>query len=354
MNKPENDSWNKAIIIFLILLGVGLLYLLAPILLPFAVGALLAYLSDPLVNRLISLHMPRLIAVIIVFFVLFFCIIFLIVLLTPLIQKQIGALIELLPSVIDWLQTKLLPGLIEQLRGKVPTDANAFKSLFAENLLKAGSAVTWIFQTMLQSSKALFEGLITLLLIPVVTFYLLRDWNIVIDNIARLIPKKIKPTVIKLTLECDSVLSAFFRGQLLVMLSLCVIYSVGLTLTGLKVGVVIGIISGLVSIVPYLGVIVGVLSASIAALVQFGTLTSVFWVLVVFTIGHLIENVFLTPKLIGDRIGLHPVAVIFAVLAGGTLFGFFGVVLALPVASVIMVLLRHLTQHYHSSKLYKA
>lgn len=354
MTENANAVWNKALVIFLVLLFAGLFYLLESILLPFAVGALLAYLCDPLVNRLMSMHLTRFYAVIIVFLALFFCMIVLILLLIPLIQKQIAALIEILPNIINWLQTQLLPGVMRHLGNEVPIDQNAIKNLFTQNLVKAGSAISWIVQTMLQSSKSLFEGLINLLLIPVVTFYLLRDWDLVIDGIVKLIPRKMQPTIIKLTAECDAVLSAFFRGQFLVMLSLSVIYSIGLTIVGLKVGVIIGIISGLMSIVPYLGVIIGLCSASIAALVQFGTLSSLAYVFIIFIIGHLIESLFLTPKLIGDRVGLHPVAVIFAVLAGGTLFGFFGVLLALPIASVIMVLLRHLKYQYHGSKLYRA
>lgn len=342
MTKNINITWNKTFIIVVALIIVGLLYLLQPILLPFAVGAVLAYLSDPLVNHLMSLRLPRTLAVVIVFFVLFVATILLLLLLVPLIQKQVVAFIEILPRTINWLQTQLLPGVMKQLSNHAPISESAIKNLFAENLLQAGSAIGWIFQMTLKSSKTLFEGLINLLLIPVVTFYLLRDWNLVIANILKLIPKKIKPIVVQLTVECDAVLSAFLRGQFLVMLALSAIYSIGLTLAGLQVSLLIGIISGFMSIVPYLGVIIGVCLASLAAFVQFGTIKSVAWVLFVFIIGHLIESLFLTPNLIGDRIGLHPVAVIFAILAGGTLFGFFGVLLALPVASVIMVLLRHL------------
>lgn len=353
MSKDTSNTGNKFIIIFLFLVVFGLLYLLEPILFPFAAGALLAYLCNPLVTRLMQLRVSRLVAVIIVFLGLFLFIIALLLLLTPLIQKQIAAFLELIPSTINWLQNSVLPNLMAHFDAQ-QLNGDAIKSLFSQYLSKAGSMVSWVLQTMLQSGKALFEGLINLLLIPVVTFYLLRDWNLVIANIKKLIPRKYQPSIFKLAKECDSVLSAFFRGQFLVMLALGIIYSAGLSIIGLQVGIIIGLIAGLVSIVPYLGLIVGVTAASIAALVQFGTFSSVLWVWLVFAIGQLIESTFLTPTLIGDRIGLHPVAVIFAILAGGTLFGFFGVLLALPVASVIMVLLRHINQRYHSSALYKA
>jgi predicted PurR-regulated permease PerM len=189
--------------------------------------------------------------------------------------------------------------------------------------------------------------------VPVVTFYLLLDWNKIIKNIDQLLPRSIEPTIAKLIKESDQVLSAFFRGQLLVMLGLSIIYGVGLSLTGLSIGLILGLILGLISIVPYLGLIVGVLIASIAALIQFGTFSSLLSIWLVFLIGQLCESLLLTPYLVGDRIGLHPVAVIFAVLAGGTLFGFFGVLLALPVAAVLMVWLRFLNNRYHKSAFYQ-
>jgi predicted PurR-regulated permease PerM len=184
-------------------------------------------------------------------------------------------------------------------------------------------------------------------------FYLLIDKNTIIKKTRNLLPRRIEPTVVKITKECNSVLSAFFRGQLLVMLSISIYYSIGLTLLGLRIGLILGLIIGTISIVPYLGVIVGVIAASIAAFVQFGSFTPVLLVWLLFIVGHSLDHMFLTPKLIGDRIGLHPIAVIFAVLAGGKLFGFFGILLALPAAAVIMVWLRFLVKHYHGSRLYQ-
>jgi predicted PurR-regulated permease PerM len=211
----------------------------------------------------------------------------------------------------------------------------------------------WLWKSVLHSGFALIEWVAHLVLIPVVTFYLLRDWDKVVKGVRELLPRSSEPTIVKLATECDDVLSAFFRGQLLVMLSLATIYSIGLSLVGLQVGLMIGLIAGLLSLVPYLGFIVGIVTASIVAYVQFGTLSSLFLVWLVFMVGQVIESTFLTPNLVGNRIGLHPVAVIFSVLAGGTLFGFFGVLLALPVAAVIMVLLRFFYQRYCNSRLYQ-
>jgi predicted PurR-regulated permease PerM len=191
-----------------------------------------------------------------------------------------------------------------------------------------------------------------LVLIPVVTFYLLRDWDAMVEGIRTLVPRKIEPVISGLAREIEEVLGAFMRGQLMVMLALGLIYAVGLWLVGLDLAFIIGMIAGLLSIVPYLGTAVGVIAAVIAALFQFQDVFHTVMVLVVFAAGQSLEGMVLTPRLVGDRVGLHPVAVIFAVLAGGQLFGFLGILLALPVASALNVLVRHLHQRYTSSSMY--
>lgn len=333
---------NQGIYIFFAALLILLMYLLAPILTPFLLGALIAYLADPLVRRLDRAKFPHVLSVTLVFSLLLLIFMGLILTLTPLIQKQVVEFIDVLPSIISWLQNTLLPRLSEYI------NLSTLKTTVSATLSKT----SWLFDTVVQSSYTLIEWIVYLVLTPVVTFYLLRDWDIILAKIKNLIPKSIKPSVIKLAKECDEVLGAFFRGQLIVMLCLCVIYGVGLTIVGLQVGLTIGIIGGLLSIVPYLGSTFVVVVASLTALVQFGTWESLIGVGVVFLIGQALEGYVLTPNLVGNRIGLHPVAVIFAVMAGGSLFGFFGVLLALPVAAVIMVLIRHANEHYHASKFY--
>lgn len=345
---------NKFFIVTLGILTIALLYVLAPILTPFLAAALIAYLANPLVEKLIHWHLPRLLSVIIVFLFLFTVIILLILLLIPLIHGQITMLLDLVPSIISWTQDKVLPWLNANFGSVETINLETVKTTLADNWTKASGAATWILKTIFKSGMTLVLWVTDLVLIPVVTFYLLRDWRKILKNIQSLLPRHIEPTVVKLAKECDSVLSAFFRGQLLVMLSLGIIYSIGLSLMGLRVGLIIGLIAGLMSIVPYLGFIVGIVSASVAAYIQFGTTTSVLLVCVVFAVGQMLESTFLTPKLVGSRIGLHPVAVIFAALTGAFLFGFFGVLLALPVAAVIMVLLRFLNQRYRNSQLYKS
>src|SRR5699024_2502771 len=218
-----------------------------------------------------------------------------------------------------------------------------------------GSVSTIVATTLAKVSKSGFSivlWLTNLVLIPVVAFYLLRDWDRIVAQIDRLLPRRQRPTIVRLARESDQVLGAFVRGQLLVMVALGIIYGVGLTLIGLSVGPLIGMIAGLLSFVPYLGFIIGLGAALIAVLVQYGDWLHLGLLAIVFAIGQMMEGYVLVPRLVGGKIGLHPVAVMFAVLAGGYLFGFLGILLALPAAAVIMVLLRYGYERYRHSDLY--
>jgi len=195
--------------------------------------------------------------------------------------------------------------------------------------------------------------LANIVLIPVITFYLMRDWDHLVSYIHDLLPRSIEGKVSLMAKESDEVLGAFLRGQMLVMLALGVIYSIGLRLVGVEFSLLIGLFAGLLSFIPYMGLIVGVIIASVAVLFQTHDMTNLLWVFLVFGVAQMIEGMLLTPILVGDRIGLHPVAVIFAVLAGGQLFGFFGILLALPVFAVLAVLLRHGHVRYKGSKIYQ-
>jgi predicted PurR-regulated permease PerM len=189
-------------------------------------------------------------------------------------------------------------------------------------------------------------------LVPVVTFYLLRDWDLIVARFRELLPRRHAEKFIELTLECDDMLAAFIRGQLMVMFALSTIYTIGLAMIGLELSLLIGIVAGVVSFVPYLGLIVGIGLAGLAAFFQFHEWLPIVMVVLVFGVAQVVEGVVLTPRFVGERIGLHPVAVIFSVLAGGQLFGFIGVLLALPAAAVIMVLLRYAHRRYLTSQIY--
>ena len=191
-----------------------------------------------------------------------------------------------------------------------------------------------------------------LFMIPVITFYLLRDWDVFMAKIRELIPRSKVDMVVELAERSDEVLGGFLRGQMLVMVGLGIIYSIGLSLVGLDMAIVVGMFAGLVSFVPYLGLIVGILIAGIMAIFQFHDWAHPFAVVMVFVVGQMVEGMVLTPKFVGDRIGLHPVAVLFAVLAGGQLFGFIGILLALPAAAVFNVFLAYFKNHYLLSDVY--
>lgn len=330
-----------------------LIYLLAPVLTPFLAAALLAYLGDPLVLCLQRLRLTRTQAVILVFVLLMLMILGLMLVLVPAVARQVAALLQLLPAALEWMQSHLLPRLAA-LPGVDETllDPQALRAALDGHWQQWGGVLGGLWDRIAQSGQSLLAGLAYALLIPVVTFYLLRDWPQLIARTHELLPRTWEPTVVQLSRDCDRVLGEFLRGQLLVMLALGVFYSLGLWLVGLDLALAIGMLAGLVSFVPYLGVIVGVGVAGLAALLQFGDVLHLLLVLAVFGLGQALEGLVLSPWLVGERIGLHPVAVIFAVMAGGQLFGFFGVLVALPAAAVVVVLLRHARARYLASGLY--
>lgn len=334
-------------------LGGGVLYLLAPVLTPFLVAAVLAYIGDPLVDRLETWKFSRTLAVTTVFITLSLLVLVLLLVLLPMLERQITLLVSKLPSYLDTIQNRWLP-MVSLRLGLDPAtfDIAAIKQMVREQWLQSGGAMKGALGVISHSGMTLLAWFANLALIPVVTFYLLRDWDIMVAHIYKLVPRRYAATVGRLAKASDEVLGAFLRGQLTVMLALGTIYSVGLWMAGLELALLIGMLAGLVSFVPYLGFIVGILAAGVAALMQFQELMPLLYVLIVFMVGQMFEGMILTPLLVGEKIGLHPVAVIFAVLAGGQLFGFFGILLALPVASVIMVMLRYTHERYVSSNLY--
>lgn len=329
--------------VLLVTLTGALLYLLAPVLTPFLIAALLAYMFNPLVTRLEVWRVPRALSVLLLFVVLGTLFTLLGLWLVPRLQQQIGAFAADIPGYVDVLQHRLLPWL-QSLLGEQAAqfDVGFLKQRIVEHWQELGTAAGDLLSTLTRSGMRVAGWFVNLLLIPVVAFYLLRDWNRIIQNVHRLVPSSQRARVARLADETDRVLGAFLRGQLSVMLALAIVYSTGLWLIGLDLALPIGLVAGLVSFVPYLGFIVGLASASVAALFQFQDAWMLVWVVAVFAAGQLLDGTLLTPNLVGERIGLHPVAVIFAVLAGGQLFGFFGVLLALPAAAVILVWLRHL------------
>ena len=330
-------------------------YFLHPILTPFLIAIVLAYMFDPVVDRLERFGLSRTWGVVTVFALFTVILMTLLLVLVPMLAKQLLKLYELAPQILDWLQHTAMPWAQAKLGlsdGFWKFDK--IKAAITEHMGQTTDIVGMVLSQATASSLALIGFLANLVLIPVVGFYLLRDWDIMMAKIRSLLPREREEQIVSLAKECHDVLGAFVRGQLLVMLALGVIYSAGLMLLGLELGLLIGLLAGLAAIVPYMGFIIGIGAALTAGLFQFGgDLYPMIGIVAVFMVGQALEGMVLTPLLVGDRIGLHPVAVIFAILAGGELFGFTGVLLALPVAAVIMVLVRHVHDLYKDSQAYK-
>lgn len=334
---------------------VAVVHLLAPILMPFLLAAVLAYMGAPLADRLEARGMARTMAVVTVFVVLSLFATLLVLVTVPLLIEQVQLLIERIYDGLEWVQQTGLPALRQYLdlpEQKKPMEAA--RDALSEHWESAGGVLFYLWGKVSGSSMALLTWVANVTLVPVVTFYLLRDWDVLMAAIRNLLPRSIEVRTVTIAQQCDEILGAFARGQLLVMLALAVIYTVGLWIVGLELALVLGLLAGLASIVPYLGVIIGISAAGLAAFFQFDGLLPLLGVAAVFGVGQVLESTVLTPMLVGEKIGLHPVVVIFAILAGGQLFGFVGILLALPVAAVIKVMINHVHDYYKDSELYQS
>ena len=331
---------------------LGLLaWLLSPILAPFLFAAILAYILDPLVERLSRPGVPRVLSVLVVLTIALLLLVALVLIVLPLLDKETRLLADKLPALFDWVNGHGAPWLKAKLDVDLQFDVDSVKQLardaFAQNGLMKG-----VLRSVGVGSLAIIAFLANLLLIPVVLFYLLRDWNGLVETVDRLIPRRVHAKASQMAREIDAVLAEWLRGQLLVVLIMSCYYSTALWIARLEFALPIGILTGLAVVVPYVGITVGLTLATAAALLQFDSLSGVLWVWLAIGIGQALEGMAVTPLIVGKRIGLHPVAVIFALLAFGQLFGFFGVLLALPASAVLLVGLRHLRAAYVGSPLY--
>lgn len=341
--------WWLALVVFA---GV-LLWLLSPVLMPFAVAGLLAYLGAPLVARLTRLRLPRSVAAALTLGLILLVLAAIPLFAFPLLERQLSLLLRKWPEYIVWVNEALLPWLRQQPGLAMLPDAAQARDILLEHWQTAGSVAAQVLGTVTRSWLTALAWLANLVLVPVIAFYLLRDGDRLGSRLRALLPRYAEDRVVAIARECDEVLAAFLRGQLWVMFALGVVYSAGLWLAGLELALLIGMFAGALAFVPYLGLIVGLAAAAVAALLQAGWEPALLIpVALVFLAGQLLESLVLTPWLVGDRIGLHPVAVLFAVLAGGQLFGALGVLLALPVGAVIAVMLRHAGEFYVGSELY--
>jgi len=341
-------------------IGLGLVFLwllakLGPILAPFLLAAILAYICNPVVDRLEQRKLPRILAVVVVMLALLGIFVLLILLLLPLLREEARALMTRLPDLLDLYNTQIAPW-IKQNFGfqlKLRLDPASVKRLMSENADSLQSIAQSLLESLKIGGAALMGLLANLLLAPVVMFYLLLDWHDFMARAQGLIPRPWQAKVQTMVRDVDAVLSEFLRGQLSVMLALAAFYSLGLWLGGLAFALPVGILTGLLIFIPYLGYAIGFALALTAALLQFEGWPPVVGTLIVFGIGQALESVYLTPRMVGERIGLHPLAVIFALLAFAQLFGFFGVLLALPASAALLVGLREVKALYLESRFYQ-
>ena len=339
--------WLAALAVFILLL-----WLLSGILLPFVAGLAIAYLLNPLTDRLVKLGIPRMIAALLIIAVAVLAFIVIILLVAPLLGSQLSSLISAIPGYVTklqvlindqskpWLQKLLGAGFSPQKSfGDLVTQGMGWITTFLKSLWSGGQALVSLFSLIVVA--------------PVVAFYLITDWHRMIDTVDSWVPVQHRETVRALAHEADATISGYVRGQTTVCVVLGSFYAIGLTLSGLNFGLLIGLISGLISFIPYVGSMTGlVLSLGVAVAQFWPHYTSIFIVLGVFLVGQFLEGNVLSPKLVGESVGLHPVWVIFALLAFGYLFGFVGLLVAVPLAATIGVLCRFALRRYLESSFY--
>ncbi len=355
MNAPLLSQDAKRILVWAVAAAAlfAAIVALAPILTPFLFAFIFAYILNPGVDWLQRHRVPRFVGVALMILLLGVILVLLVLLLIAVLQRELPQLREQLPALLQKLNAVVSPRLAE-LGVRVRFDFPGLRSMLTERF---SASPEDLLAMLLNYAKVSGSALITvagmLFIIPIVMFYLMMDWHMVMQRIERLVPRRWVPKVRELSAETDALLSQYLRGQILVMVILAALYSIGLTIAGFEVGVPVGIFTGLAVFIPYIGFGMGLALAILAALLQFGSWYGLAAVAVVYGIGQFVESFYLTPRLVGERIGLHPLVVIFALLAFGQLFGFFGVLLALPTCAVLLVGARQLRRVYLASDLYR-
>ncbi|MCL1825851.1 MAG: AI-2E family transporter [Betaproteobacteria bacterium] len=330
----------------------ALLWLLAPILTPFALATVFAYLCNPAVDALARRRLPRPAAVLLVIAGLGLVFTALALVLLPMLYSKAVMLAQRLPKLIELFNEHASPLLNKYFDIQLQLESAQFHAWIGQFLDGAQDLLPILLRHIGQSSMAIAAIFINLTLIPIVTFYLLQEWPRIIAGLSRALPRPWLPRAQRITTGIDTVLSQFCRGQVSVMLLLATYYSVGLTLAGLDFALPVGVLTGLLTFIPYIGFGGGLVLAVLSALLQGSGWEPLIGVAIVYGIGQLIESFILTPYLVGERIGLHPLAVIFALLAFGQLFGFVGVLIALPASAALLVGLREIASAWFASPVY--
>ena len=353
MNKQEVNSQRVMLILTVLLITGALLYVLRSVLLPFVVGITVAYFLDPAVNKMVkALKVSRSSAIVLILGIFLLILLPIIAVLSSMAFSQISDFLSNLPEYVEKFMQKIKEYL-EQAQEYIPALAvDNLESMWQDHQGESVKPLIKVVQKIAENGFALVNVLSLLLISPVVAFYMLRDWHDFTAKIFALVPKKHKKTVKDGIDAVNRIISGYLRGQLMVCVVLGSFYSFGLWLVGLKLGLLVGFVAGMISFIPYVGSISGFLIAMVLVVTQYGTLPKILAVIAVFGIGQFLEGNFLTPKLVGENIGLHPVWVMFALLAGGVLLGLLGMIIAVPVAACIGVLLRFMIRRYKTSAIY--
>ena len=347
--EPKHYLWvvGAALVIFFALRWLG------PVLTPFLIGAIFAYLGTPLVDRAQRRRVPRAWSTLLVILLIGLLVAALFFVLIPLVQSEVASITRRVPDLFAQLTNRVAPVLQENFGITLSLDFESIREFITENAEQARALSVRLLSSVKTGGAIVLTLIVNLALIPVVMFYLLRDWNMIIDRVDDLLPLRWRPKVRTVAREVDGVLAEFLHGQLLVMAALAIYYAIGLSLARLDHALAIGILTGLLVFIPYVGFGIGFLLGLMAAVLEWHGWPGFLAVMAVYGIGQLLENYVLVPFLVGDRIGLHPLAVIFALLAFGELFGFAGVLMALPVSAALLVGLRHLRAAYVASPVYQ-
>ncbi len=355
MNAPLLSQETKRILLWIALAAAlfGAILALAPVLTPFLFAFIFAYILNPGVDWLQRHKVPRFIGVSLMILLLIVVVVLLVLLVIAVLQREIPQLREQLPTLLQKLNSVVAPRLAE-LGVRVRFDFPGLRRMMSDRFAASPEDLLAVLLTYVRvSGSALLTLAGMAFIVPVLMFYLLMDWHRLMRRVENVVPRRWVPKVRELTSETDALLSQYLRGQIIVMLILAVLYSVGLAIAGFEIAVPVGVFTGLAVFIPYIGFGMGLALAIVAALLQFGDWYGIGAVAVVYGIGQFVESFYLTPRLVGERIGMHPLAVIFALLAFGQLFGFFGVLLALPTCAVLLVGARQLRRVYVASDLYR-
>lgn len=354
MHSNTKPAWLPWTIFFIVIIAfIWLLTALSEILTPFIVAAVIAYILNPLVEKLKKHKIKRGLASMLVTLLALFILFALMLIIVPMLINQFQNMMTRLPQIVNYLQNQVIPWINDHFSHYININRDTVITLLKNHTDTLQQAASEIAPTLIKRSSAMAIGLSNIILLPLLLYYFLLDWKRWSHGIQKLVPRRFIDGYNRITGEMDTVLGEFLRGQLAVMLIMGVVYGTGLALTGLDSGFAIGMIAGLLVFVPYLGAFTGLLLATLAALLQFDSWYLLFWVWGVFGIGQFLESFLITPKIVGDRIGLSPFWVIFSLMAFGQLMGFVGMLIGLPLAAISLVLLREGANLYLSSRFYQ-